>query len=115
MNEIILTVGVALALFLYAYILFGEHKLSENGKFNEPPKITAKEYEVIEVKSEFVVGIRSYHNDFPTGLIIRELCEGLMDEIIKNDAVSVKTTYLENGEIKHEASMLVAKKENNNG
>ena len=74
-----------------------------------PPHFTENKKQIIKIKSEYTVGIRSCHVNYPAKVIVRELCEGLVDEILKNNAITVKTEATEDGLIRHEATILVAK------
>lgn len=75
--------------------------------------IKKKENKIIEVKSCFVSGTRECQIQYPTEEIINRLYIGLINEIRKNDAVSVKCTSIGNGEIQHEATLFIVARGDN--
>ncbi len=79
-----------------------------------PPRFIENKKQIIEIKSEYIAGIRGCHINVPTKIIVRELCEGICDELLKNNAISVKSVGIGDGLIQHEASLFIVK-ENDNG
>ena len=73
------------------------------------PHFTENKKQIIEIKSEYTVGIRGCYINYPAKVIIRKLCEELVDEILKNDVITVKTEAIEEGLIRHEATLFVVK------
>ena len=78
---------------------------------NEQNKICVEEkrYQIVEIKSKKIVGTRDYHVEYPSAEIEAMLYGGLIREIKKSsNAISLKSTYLDEGEIEFEATMLIA-------
>lgn len=79
--------------------------------YNEQNKICVekKQYQIVEVKSKKIVGTRDYHVEYPSTEIECMLYGGLISEIKKDsNAISLKSTYLGEGEIEFEATLLIA-------
>jgi hypothetical protein len=79
-----------------------------------PPHFIENKKQIIEFKSGCVNGMWQCHDIMTTQEIIEKLSRGICEELLKNNAITVKTEAIEDGFIKYEASLFVVK-ENYNG